>query len=79
MYYYAVHLPLALTREFHYSSKVEITPGARVLVSFNRKDMIGICGDRMQEQPSDRIRYKPVLEVLDDEPVLGPRLRLALP
>lgn len=74
MYYYTVHLPLALTRAFHYSSKVEITPGARVLVSFNRKDMIGICGDRMQEQPSDRIRYKPVLEVLDDEPVLGPRL-----
>ncbi|HOY84664.1 MAG TPA: primosomal protein N' [Candidatus Syntrophosphaera sp.] len=74
MYYYAVHLPLVLTREFHYSSKVEINTGARVLVSFNRKDMIGICGERMQGQLSDKIRYKPVLEVLDEVPVLGPRL-----
>ncbi len=74
MYYYAVHLPLAITREFYYSSMVEIAAGARVLVSFNRKDMIGICGDRMPGQLSDRIRYKPVLEVLDEVPVLGPRL-----
>ena len=74
MYYYAIHLPLALSKEFYYRSKVEIAAGARVLVSFNRKDMIGICGDRMQGPLSDKIRYKPVLEVLDEIPVLGPKL-----
>ncbi len=74
MFYYAVHLPLSLDREFHYSSKVKIAAGARVLVTFNRKDMIGICGELMQGQPADEIRYKPVLEVLDEVPVLEPRL-----
>lgn len=74
MHYYAVHLPLALRREFHYSSPVEIPAGARVLVTFNRKDMVGICGHRMQGPPSAKINYKPILEVLDEVPVLGPKL-----
>lgn len=74
MYYYAIHLPLALSRNFHYSSKEQIALGARVLVSFNGRDMIGICGDKLEGAPSTRISYKPVLEVLDEVPVLSPKL-----
>ncbi|MBW6514562.1 MAG: primosomal protein N' [Candidatus Syntrophosphaera sp.] len=74
MFYYAVHLPLALSKEFHYRSAQSIAEGARVLVTFNRKDMIGICGEQLTVPPEASISYKPILEVLDEEPVLNPKL-----
>ncbi|HOZ01269.1 MAG TPA: primosomal protein N' [Candidatus Syntrophosphaera sp.] len=78
MFYYPVHLPFALDREFHYCSRQNIPEGARVLVSFNRKDVIGICGAACSKPPEPDIKYKPLLEVLDTEPVLTkPLLELA--
>lgn len=74
MFYYAVHLPLALRKEFHYCSEVGIPEGARVLVSFNRRDMIGICGSGSGTAPGESISYKPILEVLDTRPVLSEHL-----
>ena len=74
MYYYSIHLPLALMKEFHYCSAQEIPEGARVLVSFNRKDWIGICGSRLDQAPDPQLNYKPILEALDDTPVLSPPL-----
>lgn len=78
MYYYAVHLPISLRRDFHYSSARVIPEGVRVLVSFNRKDMVGICGRQFQGVPDASISYKPILEELDTVPVLPQSLlRLA--
>lgn len=78
MFYYAVHLPLNLGRDFHFCSEERIIEGARVLVSFNRRDMIGICGGGSATPPDSSINYKPVLEVLDRESVLkGHLLKLA--
>ncbi|NLW19576.1 MAG: primosomal protein N' [Candidatus Cloacimonetes bacterium] len=74
MLYHAVHLPLALSRDFHYSSPEPLLPGVRVLVSFKGRDMIGICGEALREAPSDKISYRPILEVLDEKPVLSPKL-----
>jgi primosomal protein N' (replication factor Y) (superfamily II helicase) len=74
MFYYAVHLPLALRKEFHYCSEVGIPEGARVLVSFNRRDMIGICGSGSGTAPGKSISYKPILEVLDTRPILSEHL-----
>jgi primosomal protein N' (replication factor Y) len=74
MFYYAVHLPLAIIREFYYTSSLDIPEGVRVLVSFNRKDMIGICGSKIADPPRNEIKYKPILEVLDDSPVLDKHL-----
>jgi len=74
MYYYQVHLPLGLNREFHYCSRQSIAEGARVLVSFNKRDMIGLCGERSLAAPDASVSYKQILEVLDSAPLLGPRL-----
>ncbi len=78
MHYYLVHLPLNLRQEFTYSSLHRIPEGARVLVSFNRKDVVGICGKRLAADPDPRISYKQIAEVIDTAPVLSqPLLRLA--
>ena len=74
MYYHVVHLPLSLNRDFHYSSSERLLPGVRVLVSFKGRDIIGICGEALREAPSSNISYRPILEVLDEKPVLGPKL-----
>lgn len=66
--YYNIHLPVNLETVFTYSSQNAISSGCRVLVNFNRKDMIGICGARV-DAPSG-VRCKAVLEILDEEPVV---------
>ena len=51
MFYYEIYLPINILKEFYYCSPQEIPEGVRVLVSFNRKDMIGICGTRFESAP----------------------------
>ena len=67
--FYIIYLPVNLGRDFTYSSQRAIQPGCRVLVSFNRKDMIGISGPEV-DQPPGEIRCKAVLETLDDKPLI---------
>lgn len=74
MFYYAVHLPISLIKEFYYTSTQRIPEGSRVLVSFNRKDMIGISGTARIDTPDIALKYKPILEVLDTQPVLDKSL-----
>lgn len=45
-----------------------------MLVSFNRKDMIGICGTRFESVPEKDIRYKQIIEVLDQQPLMDSQL-----
>ncbi|HEX7416632.1 MAG TPA: primosomal protein N', partial [Steroidobacteraceae bacterium] len=52
-------------------------PGARVLVPFGRQRLIGVVVARVSESELPREKLKPVLELLDREPVIdGPALRL---
>lgn len=76
--YYIVHLPIGICKDFVYTSVFPVAEGARVLVSFNRKEMMGICGKHCTTKPDKPIAYKPILEVLDDHPILPSELiRLA--
>ena len=74
MFYYEVYLPINLMKNFYYCSPLEIPEGVRVLVSFNRKDMIGICGTRFESAPEKDIRYKQIIEVLDQQPLIDSQL-----
>ena len=67
--YYHVYLPVNLDTEFTYSSSQAIAEGCRVLVSFNRRDMIGICGRRVQDAPRG-VRIREITEVLDSQPLI---------
>ncbi|HNZ06174.1 MAG TPA: primosomal protein N' [Candidatus Cloacimonadota bacterium] len=71
--YYIIYLPVNLDKDFSYSSQRIIQPGCRVLVSFNRKDMIGISGPAV-DQPPAQIKCKAILEVLDDSPLISKAL-----
>lgn len=70
MYYYTVHLPIGTTREFVYSHNGPLKIGCRVLVRFNRKLCMGISGARSLDALQKGIRYLPIDEVLDEEPVI---------
>ena len=74
MFYYEVYLPINLMKDFCYCSPLEIPEGVRVLVSFNRKDIIGICGTRFESAPEKDIRYKQIIEVLDQQPLIDAQL-----
>lgn len=71
--HYVIYLPVSLDKDFTYSSQTPVQPGCRVLVSFNRRDMIGISGPRVDSPPAG-IRCKAVLEVLDETPLVSAAL-----
>lgn len=65
MNYYIIHLPLGISKEFVYSSTEALSEGLRVVVSFNRKLILGISGKSSPVQSG--IRYLKVEEVLDTQ------------
>lgn len=69
--YYIVHLPVQLGKEFVYSFDKSLQCGIRVIVSFNGKIMVGICGQRLTDDPQPGIRYRKILEIIDEEPVFS--------
>jgi len=71
--HYIIYLPVNLDRDFTYSSMRALRPGCRVLVSFNRKDMIGISGPPVDQAPAG-VTCKAVLEVLDEQPLVPAQL-----
>ncbi|PKN74761.1 MAG: primosomal protein N' [Candidatus Cloacimonetes bacterium HGW-Cloacimonetes-2] len=72
MYYYYVHLPLSIAERFVYRSAEKLSPGLRVVVSFNRKLQLGITGDASKLDPKPGIRYLEIEEVLDDTALINP-------
>jgi primosomal protein N' (replication factor Y) len=76
MFYYSVFLPVnTALDEIIYTSAAPIPMGARVVVTFNRRLMTGVCRRQIEpEQISPEISYKPVLEILDSESILPPLL-----
>ena len=71
MNYYIVHLPLGIQKEFAYSSAITLAEGLRVVVSFNRKLILGITGK--SSPPAPGIRYQKVEDVLDTQPLFDPQ------
>ncbi len=69
---YRVALPVKVPQLFTYSSPRQLQPGMRVEVEFGRRRMCGIVWDETQEAPP--VQIKPILEVLDESPVLPPAL-----
>lgn len=47
--------------------------GKRVLVPFGKKQYIGIIHSEVEEKPDKNVRIKPILEILDKEPVVTDR------
>jgi primosomal protein N' (replication factor Y) len=79
MKYYSIYLPIQTDLEdIVYMSESSIPRGTRVIVSFNRKVITGICN---REVPAHEIKqsvsYKPVIEVLDNDSIL-PEIHLSL-
>lgn len=72
MKYYSVLLPVQTALDdIVYASNEQICTGARVIVSFNRKVLTGICDREISpEKIKADITYKNIIEVLDSEPLL---------
>lgn len=78
MAYITVHLPIGIDKEFVYRTDTPLVEGLRVVVSFNRKLILGITGKKPDSGPQANIRYHNIEEVLDSEPLFSPEmLRLA--
>ncbi len=79
MRYCHVALPRPLRQTFVYELPPDLRgaarPGARVLVPFRNRTLVG-CIDRLSDE-TDLSRVRPVEDLLDEEPLLpGPLLRL---
>ena len=74
--YADVAVPLAVQQTFTYAVSDElcagVQPGCRVLVPFTNRHLIGLITRIREEVPEGR--YKSVVRVLDDTPVLSPTL-----
>lgn len=68
--YYIIHIPIESEKSFVYRSILPLQEGCRVVVSFNRKELIGISGAIDPDAPDPKIRYKDIIEIIDHKPVL---------
>lgn len=64
----ALDVPLATL--FDYTATDDVQPGQRVLVPFGRKQLVGVVLQQAVESDLDADRIKPVIRVLDEEPLL---------
>ncbi len=70
---FRIAVPAPLRQCFDYSVPPRVpcpAPGVRIRVPFGRRELVGVLIDVFDETPVDRRRLKPVLEVLDRDPVL---------
>lgn len=69
-----VALPVPLGRAFSYTLSEErsVLPGARVVVELGRQKCIGVALETTDAPPPDipPAKWKPILEILDEEPIL---------
>jgi len=74
--YVEVVLPLPLEKTFIYSVpenlRSALQPGKRVLVPFRSRILTGFIFKIKDEAPEKEIQIKPILSVLDEEPLLSP-------
>lgn len=71
-----VAVPAPLRRCFDYTLAAAVLPepGVRVRVPFGRRELIGVLVNVGERTPIARERLKPVLSVIDREPVFAPEL-----
>jgi len=78
MRYAEIAIPTPVDQAFNYAVPEGVEPpvGARVVVPFRRRQVIGICINLKDNPPSnlDANEIKKIEEVLDDEPSLAPSL-----
>ena len=68
-----VLVPIPLMEKFSYLPPKSNTPlkqGARVLIPFGRRTLVGVVWDFIQKEPSDNRKYKHIQNVLDESPLL---------
>ncbi len=75
-FFVEVALPLPIDQLFSYAVPEELAglaqPGLRVLVPFREKKVTGFILKISQEAPPPGIRVKPILSLLDEEPLFSP-------
>ncbi|MDI3283614.1 primosomal protein N' [Polyangium sp. 15x6] len=73
-----VAVPVPLARAFSYevppALAASVRPGARVLVEFGRKKVLGVVLAMSEGAAPEGVRLKPIAAVVDPEPVLPPEL-----
>ena len=70
----ALDVPLSKLFDYSLGNDISISPGQRVLVSFGRKEMVGVAIECVASSALLAERIKPVLRVLDDTPVMPDEL-----
>ena len=72
MYYFEISVPIKLKNNLTYKSGQQLTAGVRVIVSVGRNVYTGIVIQQVNsEQLDKKIRYKSVIEVIDEQPVMS--------
>jgi primosomal protein N' (replication factor Y) (superfamily II helicase) len=66
-------VPDALTYAVPEDLDARVVPGVRVRVSMGRRKLVGVAMERTEDAP-EGVTLKPILEVVDREPVLPPEL-----
>ena len=70
----ALDVPLSKLFDYSLGNDISISPGQRVLVSFGRKEMVGVAIECVASSTLLVERIKPVLRVLDDTPAMPDEL-----
>ncbi len=70
----ALDVPLSKLFDYSLGNDISISPGQRVLVSFGRKEMVGVAIECVASSALLAERIKPVLRVLDDTPAMPDEL-----
>jgi primosomal protein N' (replication factor Y) (superfamily II helicase) len=70
----ALDVPLSKLFDYSLGNDISISPGQRVLVSFGRKEMVGVAIECVASSALLAERIKPVLKVLDDTPAMPDEL-----
>ncbi len=70
----ALDVPLSKLFDYSLGNDISISPGQRVLVSFGRKEMVGVAIECVASSALLAERIKPVLRVLDDTPAMPEEL-----
>lgn len=74
-HYYKVILPLNMPKLYTYSSGKKLEKGVRVLVVLRDKPYTGIIFSQVEDKSlNKKLRYSPVLEVVDEKPLIDPEI-----
>ena len=74
IYYTEIALPVPLFQTYTYKVNNKPCIGARVMVSFSGRRLVGVVWRVSDAKPDGSIKIKEIIEILDDEPVLSTTL-----